>query len=100
MIYRAEVHGPVSDYLRGLEGFTRAGRLALYGFMDVLRTYGDEAREGCPRQTPDSTVFRLRWTFDAGPAIRSLDVYVDDSQGEAGLLQVLFADLVPLPEGA
>jgi hypothetical protein len=57
-----------------------------------------EAREGCPRQTPDSTVFRLRWTFDAGPAIRSLDVYVDDSQGAAAQLKVLYADLVPLPE--
>ena len=70
----------------------------LYGFMDVLRNYGDEAREGCPRETPDSTVFRLRWTFDAGPAIRSLDLYVDDSQGAAGVLEVLYAELVPLPE--
>jgi hypothetical protein len=68
------------------------------GFMDALRDYGDEAREGCPRQTPGSTVFRLRWTFDAGPAIRSLDLYVDDSEGAAGLLEILYADLVPLPE--
>jgi hypothetical protein len=98
MIYRVEVHRGVSDYLRGLEGFTRAGRLALCGFMDVLRNYGDEAREGCPRQTPGSSVFRLRWTFDAGPTIRSVDLYVDDSQGAAGLLEVLYADLVPLPE--
>jgi hypothetical protein len=71
----------------------------MYGFMDALRDYGDEAREGCPRQTPDSTVFRLRWTFDAGPAIRSLDLYVDDSEGAAGFLAVLFADLVPPPGG-
>jgi hypothetical protein len=98
MIYRVEVYPGVSDYLRGLEGFTRPGRLALCGFMDVLRNYGDEARKGCPRRTTDSTVFRLRWTFDAGPAIRSLDVYVDDSHGEAGILEVLYADLVPLPE--
>jgi hypothetical protein len=98
MIYRVEVHIGVSNYLRGLEGFTRTGRLNLHGFMDVLRNYGDEAREGCPRETPGATVFRLRWTFDAGPAIRSLDLYVDDSQGAAGLLEVLYADLVPLPE--
>jgi hypothetical protein len=98
MTYRVEVRGGVRDYLRGLEGVTRAGRLAMYGFMDVLRDYGDEAREGCPRQFPGSTVFRLRWTFDAGPAIRSLDLYVDDAEGAAGLLEVLYADLVPLPE--
>jgi hypothetical protein len=98
MTYRVEVHRGVSDYLRGLEGFTRAGRLALYGFIDVLRNYGDEAREECPRQTPDATVFRLRWTFDAGPAIRSVDFYVDDSQGAAGLLEVLYAEVVSLPE--
>lgn len=106
MIYRVEVHSSVSDYLhssvsdylRGLEGFTRVGRLALYGFMDVLRNYGDEAREGCPRQTPDSTVFCLRWTFDAGPEICSVDFYVDDSQGAAGLLEVLYAELVSLPK--
>src|SRR5690242_21948166 len=98
MIYRVEVYSGVSDYLRGLEGFTRIGRLSLYGFMEVLRNYGDEAREGCPRQTPDSAVFRLRWTFDAGPAIRSLDLYVDDSQAATGLLEILYADLVPLLE--
>ena len=98
MTYRVEVRGGVSDYLRGLEGFTREGRLAMNGFMDALRDYGDEAREGCPRQTPGSTVFRLRWTFDAGPAIRSLDVYVDDSEGAAGMLEVLYAELLPLPE--
>jgi hypothetical protein len=98
MTYRVEIEGRVSDYIRGLEGLTREGRLAMNGFMDALRHYGDEAREGCPRQTPDSTIFRLRWTFDAGPLIRSLDIYVDDSEGEAGLLSVLYADLVPLPE--
>ncbi|MGH7173510.1 MAG: hypothetical protein ACRELG_24785 [Gemmataceae bacterium] len=98
MIYRVEVRVGVSDYLRDVEGFTRAGRLALYGFMDVLRNYGDEAREGCPRQTPDSTIFCLRWTFDAGPAIRSVDFYVDDAQAAAGLLEVLYSDLVLLPE--
>ena len=98
MTYRVEVRSGVSDYLRGLEGLTREGRLAMIGFMDALRDYGDEAREGCPRQTPGSTVFRLRWTFDAGPAIRSLDLYVDDSEGAAGLLEILYADLVPLPE--
>lgn len=96
MTYRVEVHSSLSDYLRGLEGFTREGRLALNRFMDALRDYGDEARQACPRQSPDSTLFRLRWTFDAGPAIRSLDVYVDDSEGAAGLLQVLYADLLPL----
>src|SRR5881275_539012 len=90
MIYRVEVQSGVSDYLRGLEGITRAGRLALNGFMDALREYGDEAREACPRQAPGSTVFRLRWTFDAGPAIRSLDLYVDDSEGAAGRLEVLY----------
>jgi hypothetical protein len=98
MTYRVEVHSGVSNYLRGLEGFTRAGRLAMIGFLNALRDYGDEAREGCPRQAPDSTVFRLRWTFDAGPAIRSLDVYVDEAEGTAGLLKVLYADLIPLPE--
>jgi hypothetical protein len=36
-------------------------------------------------------------TFDAGPGIRSLDLYVDDSQGDDGVLRVLHADLVPLP---
>jgi hypothetical protein len=97
MTYRVEVRTGVSDYLRSLEAFTREGRLALYGFMNALRDYGDEARQGCPRQTPESTVFCLRWTFDAGPAIRSLDLYVDDSQGAVGLLEVLYADLVPLP---
>jgi hypothetical protein len=96
--YRVEVHSGIRDYLRGLQGFTREGRLAMNGFMDVLRDYGDEAREGCPRQGPGSMVFCLRWTFDAGPAIRSLDLYVDDSESAAGLLQVLYADLVPLPE--
>jgi hypothetical protein len=98
MTYRVEIAGGVRDYLRGLEGFTRQGRLALGGFLDVLRDYGDEAREGCPRQSAGSTVFRLRWTFDAGPVIRSLDVYVDDSEGAAGLLKVLYAEMVPLPE--
>jgi hypothetical protein len=98
MTYRVEVASDVSDYLRRLEGLTREGRLAMHGFMDALRDYGDEAREGCPRQSPDSSVFHLRWTFDAGPAIRSLDLYVDDSEGAAGLLKVLYADLVPLPE--
>src|SRR4051812_39708502 len=98
MTYRVEVRGGVRDYLRSLEGFTREGRLRMYGFMNALRDYGEEARDGCPRQTPDATVFRLRWTFDAGPAIRSLDLYVDDSQGAAGLLEVLYADLIPLPE--
>jgi hypothetical protein len=97
MAYRVEVRSGVSDYLRGLEGLTRQGRLALNGFMDVLREYGDEAREGCPRQSPGSTVFRLRWTFNAGPSICSLDVYVDDSEGAAGLLEVIYADLVPPP---
>lgn len=98
MIYRVEVHSGVSDYLRSLEGFTRAGRLNLCGFIDVLRKYGDEAREGCPRQTPDSMIFRFRWTFDAGPAIRSVDFYVDDSQGAAGCFEVLYAEMVQLPE--
>ena|ERR1700722_12605765 len=95
MTYRVEVGSDVRDYLRSLVGFTRAGRLAMIGFMDALRDYGDEARETCPRQSPDSTVFSLRWTFDAGPAIRSLDLYVDDSEGAAGLLRVMYADLVP-----
>src|SRR5260370_36338833 len=99
MTYRVEVRTGVSDYLRGLEGFTRDGRLAMNGFMDVLRDYGDEARKGCPRQSPGSTVFRLRWTCGAGPAIRSLDLYVDDSAGASGLREVLAADLGPLPEG-
>lgn len=98
MIYRVEVHSGVSDYLRSLEGFTRAGRLNLCGFIDVLRNYGNEAREGCPRQTSDSTIFRFRWTFDAGPAICSVDFYVDDSQSVAGLFEVLYAELAPLPE--
>jgi hypothetical protein len=98
MTYRVEVRSGVSDYLRGLEGITREGRLAMMGFMNALRDYGDDAREGCPRQTPGSTVFRLRWTFDAGPAIRSLDLYVDDAEAAAGLLRVLFAEVAPLPE--
>jgi hypothetical protein len=98
MIYRVEVDSDVSDYLRGLEGFTRDGRLRLCSYIDVLRIYGDEARAECPRQTLDSTVFRFRWTFDAGPAICSVDFYVDDSQGAAGLLEVLYAELVPPPE--
>src|SRR5205823_12667349 len=97
MTYRVEVRSGVSDYLRGLEGITREGRLAMYGFMDALRDYGDEAREECPRRTPDASVFHLRWTFDAGPAIRSLDLYVEDSEGAAGLLMVLYAELLPLP---
>lgn len=97
MTYRVEVQSGVSDFLRGLEGLSREGRLALNGFMDALRNYGDEAREGCPRKTPGSPVFRFRWTFDAGSAIRSLDLYVDDSQGATGLLAVVFADLAPLP---
>jgi hypothetical protein len=99
MTYRVEVRSAVSDYLRGLEGLTREGRLALYGFMNALRDYGDEARQGCPRQEAGSTVFRLRWTFDAGPAIRSFDLYVDDSEGDSGLLRVLYAELVSAPEG-
>ena len=98
MAYRVSVAKSVADYLRGLEGLTRLGRLALYYVMNVLRDYRDEAREGCPRRTPDSTVFRLRWTFDAGPEIRSLDLYVDDSRGAEGLLRVLYAEVVPLPE--
>jgi hypothetical protein len=49
MTYRVEVRAGVRDYLRGLEGFTREGRLAMTRFMDALRDYGDEAREGCPR---------------------------------------------------
>ena len=98
MTYRVEVQSGVSDYLRGLEGLTREGRLAMNGFMDALRDYGDEAREGCPRPTPGATIFCLRWTFDAGPTIRSLDLYVDASEGATGLLEVLYADLVPLPE--
>jgi hypothetical protein len=98
MTYRVEVQSGVNDYLRGLEGLTRQGRLAMHAFMGALRDYGDEARAECPRQTPESVVFRLRWTFNAGPAIRSLDLYVDDSECAAGLLQVLYADLVPLPE--
>jgi hypothetical protein len=98
MTYRVEIRSGVSDYLRGVEAITREGRLAMIRFLDALRNYGDEAREGCPRQSPGSTMFRLRWTFDAGPAIRSLDLYVDDSQGADGLLEVLYADLVPLPE--
>ena len=99
MIYRVEVRRAVRDYLRGLEGFTRAGRLAMIGFMDVLRNYGDEARESCPRFSSASTIFCLRWTFDAGPAIRSLDIYVDDTQGDSKLLEVIYADLVPLSAG-
>jgi hypothetical protein len=83
MTYRVEVRSGVSQYLRGLQGITREGRLAMSGFMDTLRNYGDEARDGCPRQTPSSPILRLRWTFGAGPAIRSLDVYVDDSEGAA-----------------
>lgn len=94
MIYRVEVRSGVSDYLRSLKGITREGRLAMYGFVNALRDYGDEAKEACPRQTPASTVFRLRWTFDAGSAICSLDLYVDDSAGASGLLEVLYADLV------
>ena len=70
----------------------------MHPFMNALREYGDEARAGCPGQSPGSSVFRLRWTFDAGPAIRSLDLYVDDSEGAAGLLEVLYADLVPPSE--
>jgi hypothetical protein len=100
MTYRVDVRGAVSDYLRGLEGITREGRLAMIRFMDALRTYGDEARAGCPRQSPGSSIFRLRWTFDAGPAIRTLDLYVDDSEGGDGLLKVIYADLVPRHEGA
>src|SRR5438046_1011323 len=98
MIYGVEVHPDVSEYLRGLEGFTRFGRLTLYGFMDVLRDYGDNARAECPRPSPGSPIFCLRWTFDAGPAIRSLDFYVDDSQAATGLLQVLYAEMVAPPE--
>jgi hypothetical protein len=48
MTYRVEVRSGVSDYLRGLEGFTREGRLAMHGFMDALRDYEDEARGRVP----------------------------------------------------
>ena len=41
MTYRVLVRRGVSDYLRGLEGLTREGRLDMIGFMDVLRNYGD-----------------------------------------------------------
>jgi hypothetical protein len=96
MIYHVEVHPVrVSEYLRNLEGCTRLGRLALYGFMDALRIYGDEARAGCPRRTPDSTIFCLRWTFDSGSDVISVDFFVDDSQAAAGHLEVLYAELVP-----
>jgi hypothetical protein len=98
MTCRVEVRESVHDYLRGLEGLTREGRLAMNGFMDALRDYGEEARKECPRQAPDSTVFHLRWTFKAGPSSRTLDLYVDDSEGAAGLLTVLYADLLPLSE--
>lgn len=97
MPYRVEVNSGVRDYLRGLEGLSRDGRLALHAFVEALREYGDFASQECPRQSPDSPIFRLRWTFDAGPAIRSLDLYIDDSEAEAGLLSVLYAELVPLP---
>jgi hypothetical protein len=92
MTYNVEVDLAVTNYLRSLAGMTRAGRLALNGFMDVLRIYGDEARQGCPRQSQDSPVFRLRWTFDAGPGQRSVDIYVNDSEGASGLLRVVYAD--------
>ncbi len=98
MTYRVVVHRAVSNYLRGLNGLTREGRLAMYGLMDVLRDFGDEARAECPRSSPGATVFLLSWTFDAGPAIRTLHAYVDDSEGSAGLLRVLYADLLPLPD--
>jgi hypothetical protein len=96
--YRVEAHRGVRDYLRGLEGLSRESRLVLIGFMDALREHGDEARQACPRQSPHSTVFRLRWTFKAGSNIRSLNIYVDDSEGASGVLTVLYADLVPLFE--
>jgi hypothetical protein len=98
MTYRVTIRSGVSDYLRGLEGLTREGRLAMYGFVNVLRDYGDEARAECPRQSPSSTIFRLRWTFDAGPAICSLDLYIDDSEAAAGLLEVLYAELISVPD--
>jgi hypothetical protein len=73
--------------------------LALAGALKApARNYGDEAREGCQRKRPHSTVFCLRWTFETGTAIRAVDIYVDDSQGAAGLLQVPYAGLVPLPQ--
>jgi hypothetical protein len=78
MTYRVQVHRSVSNYLRDLEGLTRAGRLAMYCFMDLLRNYGDEV--------------------DAGPAIRTLHLYVDDSEAADGLLRVRHADFVSLPD--
>ncbi len=77
---------------------TREGRLALIGFMDALRDYGDEARAMCPRLQPGSTVFVLRWTFDAGPGIRHLNLHVDDSEGGNGVLRILYAELVLLSD--
>ncbi len=98
MTYRVEVFSAVSNYLRCLDGISREGRLAIYGFVEALRNYGDEARKECPRRTQTSSIFQLRWTFDAGTTVRTLDLYVDDSQAQAGLLQVLYAELVPLPD--
>ncbi len=39
MTYRVEVASTVSAYLRGLQGFPRGGRPAMYGFMDSLRDF-------------------------------------------------------------
>src|SRR5438046_2103451 len=74
LVYRVEIDSEVRTYLRGLAGFTRLGRLNLCGFIDVLREYGDLARESCPRPFPNSTVFRFDWTFDAGPTIHKLQL--------------------------
>ena len=98
MTYHVEVDSDVSEYVRNLEGFTRIGRLNLFSYIDALRNYGDEARQACSRNPPDSMVFRFNWTFDAGPAVRTLTLYVDDSQAAAGILVVLYAELAPLDE--
>lgn len=95
MTYRVNMANSVRHYLRGQEVCTRSGRLTMYGFLDVLRHYGDEARAGCPRLTAGSAVFHMLWTFDAGPAARSLDIFVDDSEADAGVLRVVYAELLP-----
>lgn len=95
MTYRVNMVNSARHYLRGQEGCTRLGRLTMYGFLDALRHYGDEARATCPRLTADSTVFHLLWTFDAGPAVRSVKIFVDDSQADAGVLRVVYAELLP-----
>ncbi len=96
MLYRIGLPSSVSDYLylRGIEGMTRDGRLAMYGFVNALREYGDEAREICPRSVTDLSIFQLHWTFDAGPSIRTLDLYVDDSDAASGRLQVVYAEMI------